>query len=148
MSSTTSKNASARLARYAKRYARLKAELRALGYVCVGSVQSRRLTCGNPGCRCHTHERYRHGPYHYWTRKVGGKTVSAVLTADQAADILSVSPTVVARLLDEGEIPCRGADSRRIRAEDLLAYRTRMDARMANAADELTREAEDLGLDC
>jgi len=85
MSSTTSKNASARLARYAERYARLKAELQALGYVCVGSVQSRRLTCGNPGCRCHTDERYRHGPYHYWTRKVGGKTVSAVLTADQAA---------------------------------------------------------------
>jgi hypothetical protein len=85
MSSPPSKNLSARLARYAERYGRLKAELQELGYVCVGSVQSRRLPCGNPGCRCHTDERYLHGPYHYWTRKVGGKTVSAVLTANQLA---------------------------------------------------------------
>jgi hypothetical protein len=85
MSSIQSKSASTRLARYAARYSRLKAELQELGYVCVGSVQSRRLPCGNPGCRCHTAEHYRHGPYHYWTRKVGGKTVSAALTADQLA---------------------------------------------------------------
>ena len=27
-----------------------------------------------------------HGPYHQWTRKIGGKTVTRILTDDQLAD--------------------------------------------------------------
>lgn len=69
--------------RLAQRYARIKAELQDLGYICIGSVQSRRLRCGTETCRCHQDEAFRHGPYRYWTRKVGGKTVSRVLTDDQ-----------------------------------------------------------------
>lgn len=78
-----SKNSSDRLAQCAKQYARLKADLQTVGYVCVGSVQSRRLRCGSPACRCHQDDAYRHGPYHYWTRKVGGKTISVILTEHQ-----------------------------------------------------------------
>lgn len=77
------KDSSTRLARYAEHYARLKTELETLGFVCVGSVQSRRLPCGNPNCKCHQDREHHHGPYHYWTRKIGGKTVSVVLTDEQ-----------------------------------------------------------------
>ena len=34
-------------------------------------------------CRCYDDPDARHGPYHYWTRKVGGKTVGLNLTEDE-----------------------------------------------------------------
>ena len=83
MSSPIAKTTARRLARYAERYAALKAEVQGLGFVCVGSVQTRRLQCGKPTCGCHANPASRHGPYHYWTRKIGGKTVSVVLTDEE-----------------------------------------------------------------
>lgn len=76
--------ASDRGERCAREYAALKAELRDVGYLCVGTVLSRRLECRTPGCHCHKSPANRHGPYHYWTRKVRGKTVTVMLTADEA----------------------------------------------------------------
>ena len=74
--------------------------------------------------------------------------VDAEVTTQEAADLLNASLAFVVGLLDEGRIPYRevGAD-RRIRAADLMRYREEDDARRAEIADELTREAQDLGLD-
>ena len=88
MAMSTSKTAAAqrkRMLQYSDRYNALKAELQAIGFICQGSVQTRRLACGNPGCRCHQDPQNRHGPYHYWTRKQRGKTVGLKLTDQELA---------------------------------------------------------------
>ena len=69
--------------RYQEQYDALKAELQTLGFIGQGSVQTRRITCGRPACRCHDDPDARHGPYHYWTRKARGKTVGLNLTEDE-----------------------------------------------------------------
>lgn len=70
------------------RYESLRRELASLatrmGFVLPGSVQSRFFECTRSNnCRCHGDPAKRHGPYHYWTRKVQGKTVSVSLTDEQ-----------------------------------------------------------------
>src|ERR1035441_5896503 len=40
---------------------------------------------GTPRCRCHAAPPQLHGPYAEWTRKIGGKTVTRRLTAEQLA---------------------------------------------------------------
>ena len=72
-----------RLDRYTERDNALKAELQTVGFICQGSVQTRRLECGKAACHCHETPGNRHGPYHYWTRKVRGKTVGFMLTEDE-----------------------------------------------------------------
>jgi hypothetical protein len=64
------------LRRYRQEYARLKRQLRSVGYICLGSITQRWLTCGQPSCACHQDPAHRHGPYYQWTRKVNGKTES------------------------------------------------------------------------
>lgn len=76
---------SERMRQYGERYNALKAELQAIGFVCQGSVQTRRIKCGKPTCRCHQDPENRHGPYQYWTRKDRGKTVGLLLTEDESA---------------------------------------------------------------
>ena len=73
--------------------------------------------------------------------------VQAELTTRQAADLLQVSRTFLVRLLDEGRIPCRKVGShRRVRTEDILAYRRDTESRRRDALDELTAQDEKLGL--
>jgi len=72
-----------RLLNYTERFDALKTELQNIGFLCQGSVQTRQITCGNPGCRCHKETKHRHGPYHYWTRKQRGKTVGLNLTQEE-----------------------------------------------------------------
>ncbi len=67
-----------------RRYDRLRRRLARMGYLAVGTVTVSRLPCGNPQCRCRRGARFRHGPYSYWTTKVGGKTVSKLLKPDEA----------------------------------------------------------------
>lgn len=79
-----------RLAQASQRYERLRRELASLapqmGFLLTGTVQSRFFECSRQNnCRCHDDMASRHGPYHYWTRKVKGKTVSVTLTDDQLA---------------------------------------------------------------
>ena len=69
--------------RYEEQYDALKAKLQAVGFIGQGSVQTRRIACGSPTCRCHHDPDARHGPYHYWTRKARGKTVGLKLTEDE-----------------------------------------------------------------
>jgi hypothetical protein len=75
----TMKKAAGHLPKWQKRYAELKQELQGLGFVCVGSLQTRYLECGKASCHCHDDPANRHGPYHYWTRKIQGRTVSVLL---------------------------------------------------------------------
>jgi hypothetical protein len=66
--------------------ARVKADLAAVGFALPGTLTERMTRCGHPGCRCHADPPRLHGPYHQWTRKKDGKTVTRILTDDQLAD--------------------------------------------------------------
>lgn len=71
----------------------------------------------------------------------------AELTTRQAAGLLQVSRTHLVQLLDGGRIPCRKVGAhRRVRAEDVLAYRRETEARRREALDELTARDRELGL--
>jgi len=68
-----------------QRAAQIAAAIAALGPCLPGTISTRYLRCGNPRCRCRDTDRdQRHGPYHYWTRKVTGKTASRLLSPEQA----------------------------------------------------------------
>lgn len=79
-----------------------------------------------------------------------GQTVTLVphgreLTSQQAADILHVSRPHLVKLLDEGDIPhYKVGTHRRVRIEDVLAYRRRRAATRRERLDELTRLSEEL----
>jgi excisionase family DNA binding protein len=81
-----------------------------------------------------------------------GKAVTIVpyqaeLTTQEAAEILNVSRGYVVKLLESGEIPYRTVGPRRrIRFEDLMAFKRQDDARRRVVARELTQDAVELGL--
>ena len=58
-------------------------ELSELGFCLPGSLSTRQMRCGNPRCRCRADPPQLHGPYTYWTRKVQGRSVAQLLTAEQ-----------------------------------------------------------------
>ena len=72
------------LARYAREFDALKAELMQLGFFCKGTVLHRTLKCGRPTCPCAHDPAQRHGPYFEWPYKVGGKTVNHRLGPEEA----------------------------------------------------------------
>ena len=55
-----------------------------IGFCLPGTLTQRRTRCSSPGCRCHSDPPVLHGPYHSWTRKIAGKTVTRTLTPEQA----------------------------------------------------------------
>ena len=65
---------------------RIAAGLASTGFALPGTLTERMTRCGHPSCRCHADPPRLHGPYHQWTRKIAGKTVTRILTDDQLAD--------------------------------------------------------------
>jgi excisionase family DNA binding protein len=71
----------------------------------------------------------------------------AELTTVEAAELLGVSRPHVVKLLEQAAMPYRMVGShRRVRLVDVLAYRDRQDAQARQALDELTAQAQELGL--
>jgi excisionase family DNA binding protein len=68
------------------------------------------------------------------------------LTTQQAADLLNVSRQYLVRLLEANQIPfSKVGKHRRLRIEDVLAFKSKRDQDRRAKLDELTRLSEDLG---
>lgn len=77
-------NLAERMQAYQDKHQKLSAKLSEIGFIWPGNIQVRYLTCGKPNCSCRKDPEARHGPYAYWTSKKANKTVSRLLSPDEA----------------------------------------------------------------
>lgn len=71
----------------------------------------------------------------------------AILTTQEAADLLNVSRPYLCRLIDNNELPAKMIGShRRVRLDDLIDYKRRLDQDREEALTRLTQQSEGLGL--
>ena len=70
---------------------------------------------------------------------------NAELTSVQAAEVLNVSRPFLIKLLDDNVLPHRKVGKhRRIRMEDVMAYRSKIDRDREAVLDQLARETQEL----
>lgn len=71
----------------------------------------------------------------------------SLLTTQQAADLLGVSRPTVVKLIDTGQLPSsRPGRHRRLRLQDVLAYRDRRRENRVRGLSEMVRISDDMGL--
>ncbi len=66
------------------RMEKIKRSILDIDIVLTGTILVRYKQCGKVNCRCMKDKKHLHGPYHIWTRKEKGKTVTKTLTPIQA----------------------------------------------------------------
>lgn len=72
---------------------------------------------------------------------------NAELTSVQAADVLNVSRPFLIKLLEENVLPHRKVGKhRRVRMEDVMAYKSKIDREREAILDQLAREAQEQAL--
>lgn len=70
-----------------------------------------------------------------------------LLTTQQAAELLGMSRPYLVRLLAQNELPCEMVGThRRLRLDDVLAYRRARSEHRREILRELSRDADDLGI--
>jgi len=111
-----------------------------------------------PGGRHRRFQEHKNQPveaFYRWLRRAARSACpsSSALTAggeagtQQAADLLNVLRPYVVKLLDEGKIRRRTVGKyRRVRFDDLVAFKRKDDEARAKVFDQLTAEAEELGM--
>lgn len=69
-----------------RRIAAIRQRIARMELVSSGTLLERTKTCGKPSCRCSVEVEARHGPYHEWNRREGGRLVHKTISPDQAKE--------------------------------------------------------------
>ena len=70
--------------RIKERTRELKRKIARMDFVVSGTLHTRTKVCGRKNCKCATDPEERHGPYHEWSRRKGGKLQHKIVNASQA----------------------------------------------------------------